>query len=182
MAKSSDFILRPRSRRKKSDLHKCQDCSDILSEDNWTPSMQKYRRYVCRICWTKRQKRYAEADPNSRKKKNEQRRKRQATWSEERKILENRKKYNTWLIREYNINIDDYDNMLKNQNHKCAICFTDEPLGRGRFHVDHCHSKGHVRGLLCTSCNMMLGLVGDCPERLTMAINYLAETKEGDQI
>ena len=47
--------------------------------------------------------------------------------------------------------------------------------GGGRFHIDHDHSTGKVRGLLCTACNMGLGLFKDDPEMLLRAIDYLED-------
>lgn len=39
--------------------------------------------------------------------------------------------------------------------------------------VDHCHENGHVRGLLCSSCNTAIGLLRDDPAILRSAIAYL---------
>lgn len=44
--------------------------------------------------------------------------------------------------------------LLAKHDGKCALCGKD-----GANHVDHCHSTGKVRGILCTSCNMRLGVV-----------------------
>lgn len=55
----------------------------------------------------------------------------------------------------------------------CAICGTDKPGGRGRFHIDHNHETGDARGLLCIRCNQALGLFGDNPETLISASEYL---------
>lgn len=55
------------------------------------------------------------------------------------------------------------------QNASCAICGNTENL-----HVDHCHTFGHVRGVLCRSCNLGIGHFRDKPELLTRASEYLA--------
>jgi hypothetical protein len=44
--------------------------------------------------------------------------------------------------------------------------------------VDHCHTTGRVRGLLCSLCNKAIGLLKDSPERLRAAINYLSPAPE----
>jgi hypothetical protein len=79
------------------------------------------------------------------------------------------------LKQNYGISLDQFADMLAAQDHACAICGTKEPKGRGcTFHVDHCHTTGVVRGLLCHHCNVGLGNFRDDPERLTAALQYLA--------
>lgn len=54
----------------------------------------------------------------------------------------------------YNLTEEEYISLATKQNEKCAICtntFIKTP------HVDHCHTTGKVRGLLCQSCNTTLG-------------------------
>jgi hypothetical protein len=65
--------------------------------------------------------------------------------------------------------IDQYNAMLADQNLQCKICQCklDDPC------VDHCHTTGKVRGLLCRKCNAAIGSLGDCPERLETAAKYL---------
>ena len=75
----------------------------------------------------------------------------------------------------YGIGVEDYDRMALEQGGRCAICATGEPgSGNGFFAVDHCHTTNEVRGLLCTPCNMAIGLLNDDPVRLASAITYLA--------
>ena len=63
----------------------------------------------------------------------------------------------------------DYDRLLARQGGACAICFNDgEPLV-----IDHDHIEGSVRGLLCNSCNSMLGFARDDTRILRSAIQYL---------
>jgi hypothetical protein len=73
------------------------------------------------------------------------------------------------LIQRYGINKEDYEFMLSKQNGVCVICKRDKQ----RLLVDHCHKNGHVRGLLCTACNMGLGLFKDDKDLLLTAIEYL---------
>jgi hypothetical protein len=61
---------------------------------------------------------------------------------------------------------------LDRQAGVCAIC--EQPPGDRRFCVDHCHATGQIRGLLCDRCNTGIGLLGDSPERLANARDYVA--------
>ena len=80
----------------------------------------------------------------------------------------------------YGITVDDYYRMLEEQGGGCGICGTKVPSARKRkyvtqemFFVDHSHSTGKVRGLLCGKCNRGLGYFEDEPDRLEEAANYL---------
>ena len=59
--------------------------------------------------------------------------------------------------RVYGISRDEYALMAVSQNGKCAICECTKPRGHGRWVIDHCHSSGMIRGLLCNWCNARLG-------------------------
>ena len=80
------------------------------------------------------------------------------------------------LKSKYGLSIDGYEQMLAKQGGKCAICSTKDP-GKPKFSVDHCHTTGAVRGLLCDQCNTALGKFYDEIERLKSAIRYLEATQ-----
>ena len=83
------------------------------------------------------------------------------------------------LLKNYGITQEDYEWMLENQNHACKICGTSDAGGAsGRMVVDHCHTTGNVRGLLCNRCNTAIGLFKDDPAVLASAINYLNDSAE----
>lgn len=73
----------------------------------------------------------------------------------------------------YGLTPEQYTAFLEAQDHRCAICRTDEPKGKGTWHVDHDHATGRTRGLLCNSCNLALGHFADDTGRLEAAIAYL---------
>lgn len=74
----------------------------------------------------------------------------------------------------YGIDQSDYEVMLEAQDGLCGICRTDDPgRGQANFSVDHSHENEHVRGLLCHSCNVGIGLLGDNPDRLRAAADYI---------
>lgn len=70
--------------------------------------------------------------------------------------------------RTYGITSADYDRMERNQNGKCAIC-----RAKGNLHIDHCHTTGKVRGLLCCRCNLAIGSFRDDPHIVRQAAIYL---------
>ena len=76
----------------------------------------------------------------------------------------------------YGIDETAYNEMLAKQGGVCAICGMKETVGGRRLAVDHCHSTGAVRGLLCNACNIGIGKLKDSPELLTKALKYLQES------
>lgn len=77
----------------------------------------------------------------------------------------------TRRLRRYGITDAQYDDMLEAQNGTCAIC-NREPEGK-RLAVDHDHTTGAIRGLLCDHCNHVLGKAEDRAEWLRNAADYL---------
>ncbi|MHA2044102.1 MAG: endonuclease VII domain-containing protein [Candidatus Thorarchaeota archaeon] len=77
------------------------------------------------------------------------------------------------LRQKYNMTVEDYDTLLADQDGKCAICYS--PPSSRRLDVDHNHSTGEVRGLLCAKCNTGIGLFDDSTVALQKAIDYLKE-------
>lgn len=66
--------------------------------------------------------------------------------------------------------------MLQVQDYSCAICKTKNPGGAGNtFVVDHCHSTGKIRKLLCGKCNCAIGLLNEDPLLFDAAKKYLEE-------
>lgn len=73
---------------------------------------------------------------------------------------------------------DLYRELYEKQNHCCAICKKPEDYGSKRLAVDHCHTTGVVRGLLCMGCNTAIGMMQDRPKRLLAAALYLLAARE----
>ena len=87
-----------------------------------------------------------------------------------------------WVLSKYCLTTQDYEQILKEQDNKCAICGEDKSSPRfiGRnFYVDHNHKTGEIRGLLCQRCNAGLGYFEDSSALLEKARQYL---KGGEQI
>lgn len=84
-----------------------------------------------------------------------------------------------YLKRTYKITLEEWYDMFDKQNSLCAICnqegFKLDPASANLLVVDHCHTTGKVRGLLCHNCNRGLGLFKDDRERLLKALAYLEQ-------
>jgi len=82
-----------------------------------------------------------------------------------------------------------YDNLTSEQRRRvrtqltieqdgcCAIC-ADPETDRRQLSLDHCHTTGHIRGLLCGRCNTMLGFAKDNVYILQHAVKYLTEQRQ----
>jgi hypothetical protein len=82
------------------------------------------------------------------------------------------------MRRDYGIDLAEYLAMFDAQGGACAICRQDPTEGERpkSLHVDHNHSTGKVRGLLCNGCNRALGFALDNPAILRAAADYLEDT------
>ena len=60
----------------------------------------------------------------------------------------------------------------------CRICGKPEKDMKRKLHLDHCHITGHIRGLLCNACNLLLGIAKDNVYTLQSAERYLQESTE----
>lgn len=92
-----------------------------------------------------------------------------------RHYLENKEKSLTYsteynLKKKYNLTVDEYTTLLKAQKGVCAIC--GEECTR-RLAVDHNHTTGKVRGLLCNNCNRGIGHLQDNSNLLKKAAEYI---------
>lgn len=82
------------------------------------------------------------------------------------------------LLKTYGISTKDFEELLLSQNNCCAICnINQDELKNNKkkfLCVDHCHTTGKIRGLLCDNCNRGIGLLGDDLDTLESAVAYLA--------
>lgn len=132
----------------------CVLCGDVLSNENWNKSHKESSDYRCRPCYSKKSKEYRKRNPDI--------------------------EFKARLIRNYNITFEEYMIMFNQQQGKCFICGNKEPVinpsGKRRWlAVDHCHTDGHIRRLLCVKCNSGLGNFNDDTDLLKKAIKYLED-------
>jgi hypothetical protein len=76
----------------------------------------------------------------------------------------------------YGMSRADYDALLESQGGVCAVC--GKPPKK-TLCVDHCHSTGTIRGLLCRKCNLGLGCLADDQATLIAALAYLGHRASG---
>jgi hypothetical protein len=76
-------------------------------------------------------------------------------------------------IAKYGLTPQSWKELFDSQGGKCAICHVDVN-GKKRFHVDHDHNTGQVRGILCTKCNVGIGALKDDAETVFNAYLYLS--------
>jgi|SRR5690348_1346371 len=75
----------------------------------------------------------------------------------------------------YGLSPEIYADMLEAQKGKCAICKQAPKVGG--LHIDHDHTTGAIRGLLCSGCNKALGYFRDDPAIIENAARYLINTR-----
>ena len=80
-------------------------------------------------------------------------------------------------IRMYGISVEDYEQMLEEQNGGCYIC-GKKPEGKRALDIDHDHTTGKVRGLLCSSHNRALGLLNDDISLMLKSVEYLVKSRD----
>lgn len=78
----------------------------------------------------------------------------------------------------YSITLSDYDRLYELQGGVCSICRLPQSDSRKTtLCVDHNHQTGEVRGLLCSDCNVAIGLLKDDPRLTERATDYLRFTQ-----
>lgn len=83
-----------------------------------------------------------------------------------------------WRRQGIDITCERYEEMLAAQGGACSICErTENQFGKGMC-VDHDHTTGLVRGILCTDCNMGIGNLKDDIALLRRAVAYLEGSME----
>lgn len=130
-------------------LKTCKKCLIEKPKSEFDKDSQgKVSRHTCRIC----------------------RNKRRCEYHTRRGLGLKRKR----LSYQYGITLEQYNSMVKLQNNLCLLCNRTNLNQWGTdLVVDHCHSTGKVRGLLCDKCNKGLGQFEDNIEVMIKAINYL---------
>jgi len=168
----------------------CNYCNELLHKDKYVIYNNRlHEGRCCRCCRNKNRKTYYSSHPDRYKEKEyieykkkyyqlnkEERCKKQKEWAHiitENGIPIDREKY-IWRV--YKLTGKEYANLLIIQEDSCAICksvFDTKAFTKKAVHVDHCHTTGKVRGLLCNNCNAGIGYMKENISTLQSAIEYL---------
>jgi hypothetical protein len=153
----------------------CKSCGTAIKVTNKIGGVPKY----CSEC-----KRKKSVEANRQWYKNPENKKRRNKYATNYAKVWRRKNFhaylNTWLNRKYGISISDWISIYEKQNGCCAICkkpfpnWEDGGVIKRKIHLDHDHKTNAIRGLLCRSCNLALGLFNDSPETVAYALWYLS--------
>ena len=150
---------RPRLRvPREEDAHRTKRCNDCGIEKLWDefqldPKCKPLA--YCIPCFRQRGKNWAKANPEK-------------TRRQDRK---------TQLRRRFGLSLEDYERMLAEQGGGCAICGrldSGRPYAKN-FSIDHNHTTGEIRGLLCNKCNIAIGLFEESEAAMLAAIAYLRD-------
>lgn len=74
----------------------------------------------------------------------------------------------------YGITLEDYNELFKKQDGRCKCCGVHQTELKRSLSIDHDHSTGRIRGLLCNNCNVAIGHVKESAIILQAIINYLS--------
>jgi Recombination endonuclease VII len=157
-------MISPRNEWKLTGTKKCPSCKEVKALENYSIVKSGIRKGhpvgACKVCRTAVHKARVRKDPT----------------------IYERIEWPSKLKKLYGITPETYYKLLEQQNGCCAICGTNNPwnktykkIKKSKFSVDHCHTTGKVRGLLCTKCNRALGLVNDNIETVFRMAGYLKQ-------
>jgi len=99
------------------------------------------------------------------------------------KIKAQRFKYH--IKSKFGIDIETYNQMILTHNHQCAICGyiqSENATGTKRLYVDHSHTTGKIRGLLCMNCNSAIGHFKENLTNLKKAVEYMEKWKNNEEL
>lgn len=157
----------------------CKKCGLEQLINQFRANSTGWRRNDCLACGRKATSEYQKANPE---KANESAKRYYARHPEKRRAIKrawyaaNPERYKGIQRRHsYGIEPEQYDRMLLAQANKCAICALDFTKSDRVTtpHVDHNHTTGAVRGLLCGNCNSGIGKLMDSPDIVSHALDYL---------
>lgn len=173
-------------------MNLCMDCGEeLVIGENWCKSRVDKKHCLCKECarvrvvvkkasdpdFAAKNKQYYKnyrEKPENKVKQYEREKKWKSNNKEKSQISEKKKR----LKYKYGITMEDYKNIFHSQGSCCAICGVSNLPTNGAFHLDHDHTTGKIRGILCNKCNHGLGLFMDNTDFLLRAATYLGGNNE----
>ena len=152
----------------------CNICEELkpIIEFEWQSNRPNPRK-TCKTCRAKKQWSDIKGNPVKHSHYNSLRKQ----WR-----LKNFKKLShQWKKSEYKLGEGEYQRMLDDQGYICAIC-DKLLLDDKNTHIDHDHKTGRVRAILCTNCNIGLGMFKDDPAVLKRAVGYVHTYELGGEL
>jgi hypothetical protein len=150
----------------------CKRCNQPKDEDAefYFRKRENARDAICKECRRSESKKWKQDNPA-------RYRQQQKDWKESNptRAKEWRDSTHYWLKHKYNVTKEVWDAVFEKQGRCCAICKATTPTGskNGRWHTDHNHVTGELRGILCGNCNVGLGNFQDDPALTRLATAYL---------
>lgn len=133
----------------------CPKCGVLLVEGvNWYQFPTRGKRYRCKACTLKYAAEWRKAHP-----RNVARKSRTRNWKEHGVV----------------ITFEEFEQKLLAQSGRCMIC-GKQPAKKRNLHVDHNHTTGQVRDILCVSCNYIIGILEN--PQLPKYLEYLKRWKQ----
>jgi hypothetical protein len=150
----------------------CSGCNQTLPIESFYKSKKYGWVSRCKSCSNKSRNKYhrvqIEKDPvGYRAKRAEQSRKNRML-----NPRTNEQRRKEWLKSLYGMTPEDYSNLFNSQNGVCAICSQPCKTKKG-LAVDHNHTTGKIRGLLCANCNGAIGMLQEDPDIIEKAKQYI---------
>jgi formylmethanofuran dehydrogenase subunit E len=150
---------------------KCNELRDIRFFNRGKECKDGYRG-VCKVC----RKNNTDAEKAYYVLHKEEINRRGRMWYRHNKDRHKRLSEKRHLFKKYGITPEKVEQMRLNQSNRCAICKHEFQNKKDR-HIDHDHSNGKIRELLCSKCNVGIGMFGDDTSLLSTAIEYLNKWK-----
>jgi len=82
--------------------------------------------------------------------------------------------HSAWVLKTYGLKEGQYEALYEAQGGSCWLCKRAKGISR-KLSVDHDHATGYVRGLLCSTCNKILGHLRDDPDFAYRIADYIVD-------
>lgn len=150
-------------------LKKCSRCKEERTLSDFHRNRSTWDGYAseCKPCLRARRTQFRYSNPEEYRKQNRE----NARKKRQRQV--DRCGAAKSVLAVYDLTEDQFIALREKQGNRCSIC-GQTPHAPERFHIDHDHATGAIRGLLCRHCNSGLGFFKDDVGRLAAAIGYLS--------